>query len=314
LDERLISELDAIPGVGGVTAERVVQWQYEGGPITIEAFDPSYFTSERFGRWALLGRHAPNAWEAVGEGRGTVVSSNFVSNLGVAVGDEVELKGPGGRHTVHVVGVTLDFASPRGTIKISRDLYRQLWGDNHITLAFVDADDGVDVAALRRRISGTLARKYDLSVISSRELVSHYADQVRQAFGGVDVLGGLILVVIVVGLGDTLIAAVLERRRYFAAVRAVGVSGRQLGSLIVSEGVLIAVAGFGLALCGGLALGVLWTKATFPSLLGWALELHIPYGRIAIGACMVFAVALLASLIPANRAARVDPSVALRYD
>jgi putative ABC transport system permease protein len=159
-----------------------------------------------------------------------------------------------------------------------------------------------------------MGERYGLRVIPSRELVAYYAEQVGRAFSGVDVLGGLVLIVILVGLADTLIAAVLERRRHLAAIRAVGVSARQVEHLVVVEGILVALTGLALALAGGILLGVLWAKATFPSLLGWALELHIPYARLAGGMAAALSVALAASLLPARMAGKLDPSVALRYD
>lgn len=57
-----------------------------------------------------------------------IVSENFVRNLGKQVGDVLTLETPSGPLAIRIAGVTRDFLSPRGTIEMSRDLYRRLWG------------------------------------------------------------------------------------------------------------------------------------------------------------------------------------------
>ena len=54
--------------------------------------------------------------------------------------------------------------------------------------------------------------------------------------------------------------------------------------------------------------------ACIPYLLGWTLERHIPYWQAALVAMITAVVCLVAALVPAHRAARLDPAMALRYE
>ena len=166
LDGRLADELRAIPGVVATAAERVVDWHHDGGPIVIEAFDANYFRTPELGEWKLLGAHLPGAWESVARGEATVVSSSFALNLGARVGDTLLLETPSGPLSLRVAGVTTDFASPRGTIKLSRELYRTAWYDDHVTLVLIDAAASTDIndlrAAIGRGVGGQLRRPHSL--------------------------------------------------------------------------------------------------------------------------------------------------------
>ena len=72
--------------------------------------------------------------------------------------------------------------------------------------------------------------------------------------------------------------------------------------------------GLVLALTVGLALGVLWVRMTFPDLVGWTLELHVPGLYFLVVSAAALAVCLAAALLPAYRSARIELGSALRYE
>jgi lipoprotein-releasing system permease protein len=76
------------------------------------------------------------------------------------------------------------------------------------------------------------------------------------------------------------------------------------------------LSGLGLLLGGamGLALGALWIESTFPKLLGYVLDLYVPFEEIAVLAVFTAIVSLLGALWPARQAARLAPAAALRYE
>jgi putative ABC transport system permease protein len=151
-------------------------------------------------------------------------------------------------------------------------------------------------------------------VITSAEIVDYFASQVRIAFAGVGVLAGLVLMLVMIGISDTLAAGVLERTREIGSLRVVGVQRRFVQRMVLLEGCAIGALGIALATVTGLALGTLWVTTTFPYLLGWVIELHLPYGyMLQIGAIALVA-CLGAAILPSRRAAGLQPAVALRYE
>ncbi len=310
----LVSELAQIAGITTVVGERGADWQFGGGPITIDAYDPAYFTSPEFGQWPLTGRGLPDLWQAVARGTAAVVSSNFARNLRVKVGDTITLDSPSGPLALQVVGVVTHFASPRGTIEMSRDVYKRYWHDAKVTRAFVRTDPTADLAAVRAAIARRLGRTYNLRILSAAEIVEYFASQVRRGFAGVYILAVMVLSVVLVGMADTLAAGVIERTREIGAIRVVGVRRRSVRRMVLVEGVVLGVVGLALAAVSGLALGTLWVDATFPALLGWVLEPHVPYEQAGVVTLLTVIVCVLAALAPARRAASLEPAVALRYE
>jgi putative ABC transport system permease protein len=123
-------------------------------------------------------------------------------------------------------------------------------------------------------------------------------------FGG---FAGVALMIAVVGVAGVLAFSVSARTREFGIRLAIGSEPRHLLARVLSEGVVIAVAGIAAGVLGGLALA---------QLIGsFIQDVEIPGAvPIVIAAAILAAAAMLASLMPAARAARVDAMQALRAE
>src|SRR5262249_36891001 len=118
----VIDAVRAVPGVEGVAGWRALEGPYAGDSIRLSAYDPEYFRNPRFGEWPLRGARGADPWDAVIRGDGVVVSTSFVKSFGKGVGDQLELDTPTGPLALPIVGVTVDFVSPKGTVEMRRDL------------------------------------------------------------------------------------------------------------------------------------------------------------------------------------------------
>ncbi|MGW6200656.1 ABC transporter permease [Kribbella sp. NPDC055110] len=128
---------------------------------------------------------------------------------------------------------------------------------------------------------------------------------------GVGLLGVSVLIALV-GVGNTLSLSVLERTRENALLRAMGLSRRQLRGMLAIESLLMALVAAGLGIVLGLIYG--WT-GTSALMGGQTVEGGVEYavpGTLLIVIAAVAAIAgLLASVLPARRAAKVAPAGAL---
>jgi len=129
------------------------------------------------------------------------------------------------------------------------------------------------------------------------------------------VVVGLLAVAVVialVGVANTLSLSVLERRRESATLRAIGLSRRQLRTMLAVEGMLIA--GVGAVLGAGIGLVYGWAGAS--SVLGVIghVSLAVPWRDLGLVVLVALAAGLLASVLPARTAVRTSPVAALAVD
>lgn len=126
-------------------------------------------------------------------------------------------------------------------------------------------------------------------------------------------IGGIALVVASLGIANTMTMATYERTREIGIMKALGASQRQIMRIFLMESGAIGVIGGVTGLVLSVALAVLGNLAIAPSLQGESL-FYIPLWLAVFAVVFSAAVGLAAGVLPAMRAARLDPLVALRHE
>ncbi|MFJ5026935.1 ABC transporter permease [Streptomyces sp. NPDC088560] len=178
-------------------------------------------------------------------------------------------------------------------------------------MVFATARDGQQAAAYKAMKSALHDDFPQLTVRDQTDYKKALKDQIGQLLNMIYGLLALAIIVAVLGVVNTLALSVVERTREIGLMRAIGLSRRQLRRMIRLESVVIAL--FGALL--GLGLGMGW-GATAQKLL--ALQglkiLEIPWPTIITVFVASAFVGLLAALIPAFRAGRMNVLNAIATD
>lgn len=140
--------------------------------------------------------------------------------------------------------------------------------------------------------------------------------KVLYAFLGI--FGSLALAVASIGIVNTLVMAILERRREIGIMKAIGASDGDVQKLFFAEAGAMGVVGGVIGVVLGWAIGQvinfgtnIWLKSqSIPPEHFWA----VPLWLVLFAIVFAFFVSLVSGLYPAGRAAKLDPVQALRYE
>jgi putative ABC transport system permease protein len=132
------------------------------------------------------------------------------------------------------------------------------------------------------------------------------------------IFGSMALVVASLGIVNTLVMAVLERRREIGIMKALGASDRDIRRLFFAEAGAMGLAGgvLGVAFGWGIALAINWGTAYYLAQRDFPPEVvaAVPWWLVAAAISFGVVVSLAAGLYPASRAAKLDPVQAIRYE
>jgi putative ABC transport system permease protein len=112
------------------------------------------------------------------------------------------------------------------------------------------------------------------------------------------------------GMVNTLVLSVFERTREVGMLRAVGMTRRQVRRMIRHESVITALIGAALGLPLGMFLAALVTKALSQYDIAYA----VPVGQLIVFAVIATIVGIVAAILPARRAGRLNVLQALQYE
>jgi putative ABC transport system permease protein len=311
MNDAVVSEFRRVPGVAIAIGQQDREIRYGDRSVVLFSYDPLCFLDRRVCNWPVdVG--APGSLEAVAAGEAVAVSRSFANLQGTLPGDRIELTTMQGRRIFPVAVITS--GQPESAILMSRELYSRLWNDNLVTWIHVAVVEGHAPATVAGAIARELGRTRRLRVLDTGTMIDHWASQARQAFSLQYVMAAIALLLVLIGIGDTLAAGVAARTREVGMMRASGLRRSSIVQMVILEGTGIAVLGLLLAGALGLALGVFWVDVQFPAILGWSLDLHAPFTSILVTAGVTLLLCLAGSFLPALRAAHLAVPAALRNE
>jgi len=140
----------------------------------------------------------------------------------------------------------------------------------------------------------------------------------RVLYAFLGIFGSLALIVSSIGIVNTLVMAILERRREIGIMKAIGASDGDVMRLFLAEAGVMGIFGGVTGVALGWAIGQLINLGTnvylsrqgFPTEHFWS----VPWGLVVFAVLFSFGVSLVSGWFPAGRAARLDPVQALRYE
>jgi putative ABC transport system permease protein len=312
LDGGLADALAALPGVTRVERLRLAEARYGGDRISIDSLDAEAFGPERTGDFVFAGGDPARALAAVRAGDGVLVSRNFARRFGTRVGAMLDVETPQGTLRTPVVGVVVDYVSPRGSIVMARPTYVRWWGDRTANRFHVWLAPGATVDAIRAAVAAGPGRSLGLKVLTQRELYAYHQDAVHRAFRFTRAVEILPLLVAGLGLAEALLAVTLDRRRELGLLRASGATRAQLAGAVIAEAAGVGIVGWVGGVAMGVVLSLLWVRVNFTAQIGWDLDFHFATPALATAAAAALVVSIPAALLPARRVARLPIVQALR--
>jgi putative ABC transport system permease protein len=243
---------------------------------------------------------------------GAFLVKRYADDHSLTVGSALTVKTPAGKELqLQVEGIVEPpkGGSPFGDISISTATFDGAFAnhDNDLTLLNIDGGpSGENTAALERSLSA-----FPAAIVETRdEFKETRTGEITQSLQILYALLGLSVIVSLFGVINTLVLSVFERTRELGMLRAIGMTRRQVRRMIRHESVVTALIGAALGIGVGMFLAVLTTAA----LSQYGIVFAVPYGTLVVFVGVAILAGMLAAILPARRASRLNVLEALQYE
>jgi putative ABC transport system permease protein len=244
--------------------------------------------------------------------REVIVDKSLASDNDLDLGDKVRfLTQIGVRPDLTVIGKYEDKAELFGGAIVTQRLMGTAFDQRDDTIDFVKLAPGANAEKAQAALVKTMDREFPVvEVRNQEELKENQEEQINQLLGLIYALLALAVIVSLFGIANTLALSIHERTRELGMLRAIGMSRRQVRTMIRYEAVITALIGALL----GMVIGVIFAALIAQPLKDEGFALSYPVGQLI--AMLVFAgfAGVLAAIPPARRASRLDVLRALQYE
>jgi len=308
--------LRRIPQAAVVANERFLYVQDLPGPEgkrgdgLLVAFNPPQYeqvdetTIEGAPREQVFRRLA-RGWVTLGKG--------WADETHLGVGDSITVRGPSGTVHTKVAGVVETVLFGGQTVGMSLHTLDRTYGVTADSELALKAASAAARPVLRSKVERIVERRFpNLAVLSNDELKSKVEDQVNQQFAIFYAIVGVAIFASLFGIVNTLTMSVIERTREIGVLRALGASRWQVRRSIADESLVIGLIGALLGIAVGAGLGYALLKGLSSGIPG--VEYRPPVSTMVAVAIAGIALGLVAAVLPARRAARLDVIRAISYE
>ena len=213
-----------------------------------------------------------------------------------------------------VAGVWRDYGRPQGAVQIDEATWVALTGDRTATNGAVWLAPGANAAAVRDAIRTAIPGGDRLEIALPGEIRALSLAAFDRTFAVTYALELAAVAIGLIGLSSAFGALVVARRREFGVLRHLGMTRRQIGAMLATEGAATAGLGVGVGTALGAAISLILIYVVNRQSFHWGMELAVPWGNLALFGLAVVVLATLTAVLSGRQAMGVDAVRAVKED
>ena len=241
---------------------------------------------------------------------GAFVDNDYAEKHNLQIGSPIKITVPNGDVVPLVIKGIFDppaGGSPFGTVTFSSATFDKNFDQPENLFSFVKMTGGV-TDENTQALENSLKDFPNAKAQTRDEFKDNQVSFLNNILNVLYILLALSVIVSLFGIINTLVLTVFERTREIGTLRAVGMTRRQVRRMIRYESVITALIGAALGIVLGLVLaGLLTARVDF-------INFAVPITQIVVFAIAAIIVGIVAAILPARRAAKLNVLQALQYE
>jgi len=242
------------------------------------------------------------------------ISEYLSIKYGIKKGDTIELNTPRGIAAFTVNDIYSSYSTTSGFIYLDRKWLREFWGLDDATQFSVYIKDGVDVDEFIYKLNSRLLPNYSLEIMNNQELRQKIMNIFNSSFAITYAIELIAIIVSLIGVVNTLLALVFERKREISIIRYLGGSWKQIQQNMILSAGIVGITGIFLGTLLGPLMSIVFINVVNKISFGWEIHFKIPVMYLISITILLFFATLMAGLLPSKVARKIDPKRFISFE
>jgi putative ABC transport system permease protein len=313
LPDSLGKELANLPNVVQVQPYRITQHSLGGTPYYLSSYDLEHYRD--YNELPVVEGNYDRALPAIRSGKGIAASETFMRSFkGKKLGDTLTLQTPEGPRDFEIALIYADYSAESGILLTDRRVYTEIWGDHLVDAFGLYLRKGASVESVRDQLAADIGRRHGLIVLSNGQYKQEVFGLIDRTFALTRATELVAIVVAILGIINTLLVTVMDRRTEIGVLKAIGADSSQVKQMLFTEGALIGLASTLVGVAAGMVFSAYIVKELMRFQIGWHLTWQLsPWSIVEI-----FIAAQVVSFIsvwwPMRSADKINPVEALQSE
>jgi putative ABC transport system permease protein len=303
-DQAVVDKTEELPGVKEVAA-----FYYDGAQINGDAGFALAVNDLSAVREVLGLKREQGDLDTLADDQ-VVVDAETAQDKGLGIGDTVTAQFMRGEEQTFTISGIYERSETQNGFLFPQSVAKSFRSASP-NQAFVQLEPGTSVSAVESELDTLLKDSPEVSVQDQSAFVKETTSIFDTILLMIQILLALAIVIAVLGIINTLALSVIERTRELGLLRAVGLRRSQAMRMITVESVVISIFGALLGVVVGVGLGAAVVEALRDE--GFT-DLALPWGQMAVYLVLSAVIGVVAAVLPAIRAARLNVLNAISYE
>ncbi len=315
LSDNVLKTIQGLPEVEDIYKFRALQVKVKDSNA-IAGFTNTEVMKKYFRLEYLDRKDREKALDQLKENQEVAISEYLRKMYGFKRGDKITLDTLEGKKDFTVNGVFLSYSTTSGLLIMDRKWLKKYWKLDDVTQLSLFLKKGVNSKDFEKKLKDLFISNgnYSLEILNNKEIRKKIFKIFDRSFAITYAIEFIAIVISLIGIANTLLAFVIERKREISIIRYLGGSWKQIrGVLILSAGIS-AVSGIFLGVILGLLISIIFIKVVNQISFGWIVNYQIPFLFLFLLTIILFISTTLAGFFPSTIAKKIDPKRFISFE
>lgn len=310
IDEEIVKNVFGYPDIDKIDTLLTINGISSFGDLQINVITNDEIAYERI--FTKTVSPIEEIWENLESGQ-ILIAEPLANRFDLGVNQMLPLETPAGKKNFKIVGIFSDYTSSQGYIMMTRSVFEKFWNNQAVTAISINLAPDKDVNIAVRELKSRLSQKgQELLIRSNQSLREDVLVVFDRTFAITNALRFIATLVSFIGILSATLIILLDRKREFGMLKAIGFRQKELNQLVLTETGLMGFFAGIFAIPTGIVISLILVYVINLRSFGWTIQFYLDFWTIIQGVIIAMLAAFTASIYPLRKLNKLKPIMVMR--